>query len=61
MIDVEKGQQNEINIDDLVNVILNYERRELDSDKMIEYIKKEYSWFRVADLLYDYFLELCAG
>ena len=34
--------------------------RELESDKMIEYIKTEYSWFRVADLLYDYFLELCA-
>jgi glycosyltransferase involved in cell wall biosynthesis len=59
IVDVEKGQQNEINIDDLVNVILNYEKRELESDKMIEYIKKEYSWFRVADLLYDYFLE-CA-
>ena len=36
VIDVEKGKQNEINIDDLVNVILNYKKRELEPDKMIE-------------------------
>lgn len=61
VIDNENGKINEIKIDDLIGVVLSFQKgeRERDSTQMIEYIKREYSWFKVADLLYEYFLE-CA-
>jgi glycosyltransferase involved in cell wall biosynthesis len=60
-VDVENGKVNEINIDDLINTVLSFKKgeHETDSTQMIEHIEREYSWFKVADLLYEYFLE-CA-
>lgn len=55
----ENGKINEIKIADLINVVLSFQKRARDSTQMLEYIKREYSWFKVADLLYEYFLE-CA-
>jgi glycosyltransferase involved in cell wall biosynthesis len=57
VIDVEQGKINEINIDDLIGVVLSFKKGEPDSEQMIEHIKQQYSWFKVADLLYEYFLE----
>jgi hypothetical protein len=61
VIDNENGKVNEIKIDDLMNVVLSFKKlgQGLDSAQMVEYIKQKYSWFNVADLLYEYFLE-CA-
>ena len=48
---------NHIEEADLITAILSVDTRlELDPTKMIEYISKDYSWTRVADLLYEYFL-----
>jgi len=59
VIDNENGKVNEIKIDDLISTVLSFKKGEPDSTQMIEYIKQQYSWFKVADLLYEYFLE-CA-
>ena len=48
---------NHIEEADFISAILSVDTRlELDPTKMIEYISKDYSWTRVADLLYEYFL-----
>lgn len=57
VVDMEHGKKNDIKIDDLINVVLSFKKRELDATRITEYITHEYSWFKVADLLYDYFLE----
>jgi glycosyltransferase involved in cell wall biosynthesis len=59
VIDHENGKVNEIKIDDLISAVLSFKKGEPNSTQMIEYIKQQYSWFKVADLLYEYFLE-CA-
>lgn len=59
VIDHENGKVNEIKIDDLISTALSFKKGEPDSRQMVEYIAREYSWFKVADLLYEYFLE-CA-
>jgi glycosyltransferase involved in cell wall biosynthesis len=60
VVDVELGKANEIKIDDLIGVVLSFKKGERVPYQMIEHIKHEYSWFKVADQLYEYFL-LCAG
>ena len=48
---------NHIEEADLISAILSVDTQlELDPTVMIEYISKDYSWNRVADLLYEYFL-----
>ena len=48
---------NHIEEADLISSILSVDTKlELDPTKMIGYISKDYSWNRVADLLYEYFL-----
>jgi glycosyltransferase involved in cell wall biosynthesis len=59
IVDMELGKVNEINVDDLIDVVLSFKKGEHDHHQMVEYIAREYSWYKVADLLYDYFLE-CA-
>ena len=59
IIYAELGKSNKIEIDDVINVVLSFNKRERDTTQMVEYIKMEYSWEKVADLLYDYFLFMC--
>lgn len=59
IIYAELGKSNKIEIDDVINVVLSFNKRERDTTQMVEYIKREYSWTKVADLLYDYFLFMC--
>jgi glycosyltransferase involved in cell wall biosynthesis len=48
---------NHIEEADLISAILSVDTlSDLDPTRMIEYISKSYSWNRVADLLYEYFL-----
>ncbi|MFY7728193.1 MAG: glycosyltransferase [Flavobacterium sp.] len=48
---------NHIEETDLIAAILSVDTRiNLDPTRMIEYISKDYSWTRAADLLYEYFL-----
>jgi glycosyltransferase involved in cell wall biosynthesis len=57
IVDMELGKVNDINTDDLIKVVLSFTKRERYAVRMVEYINHEYSWFKVVDLLYDYFLE----
>jgi glycosyltransferase involved in cell wall biosynthesis len=57
VVDIGNGKANEINVDDLIGVVLSFNKRERDASRMVEYIHREYSWSKVADLLYEYFLE----
>jgi len=57
IVDMELGKTNEIKIDDLINVVLSFQKGERDPARMVQYIACEYSWHKVADLLYEYFLE----
>lgn len=48
---------NQIEEADLISAILSIDTRtNLDPTRMIEYISKDHSWSRAADLLYEYFL-----
>jgi hypothetical protein len=48
---------NHIEESDLISAILSVDtRKNVDPTKMIEYISKDYSWSKAADLLYEYFL-----
>jgi glycosyltransferase involved in cell wall biosynthesis len=48
---------NQIEDTDLIAAILSIDiRPKLDPTRMIEYISKNYSWSKTADLLYEYFL-----
>lgn len=59
IVDVELGKVNEIKVDDLTNVVLSFQKgeRNRNPEQMVEHIAREYSWFKVADLLYEYLLE----
>ena len=57
IVDMELGKVNEINVDDLIGVVLSFHKRERDPAQMVQHINHEYSWHKVADLLYEYFLE----
>jgi glycosyltransferase involved in cell wall biosynthesis len=57
IVDMELGKTNEIKVDDLINVVLSFQKGERDPARMVQYIACEYSWHKVADLLYEYFLE----
>jgi len=57
IVDMELGKTNEIKVDDLINVVLLFQKGERDPAQMVQYIACEYSWHKVADLLYEYFLE----
>ena len=59
VVDIENGKVNEIKTDDLIDVVLSFNKRERNATRMLEHINREYSWFKVADLLYEYLLE-CA-
>jgi len=59
VIDIEVGKSNQIEIIDLINVVLSFNKRERDYSQMVEYIHNQYSWYKVVDLLYEYLLE-CA-
>ena len=62
VIDVgNEKKQNDIQIQDLLNCIVNNEKdiknwsfREMEYDRMKQYINKKYSWDYVSELLYDY-------
>ena len=56
--------QNQIKVNDLVKTLLENESRfktqksEETYNLMRNYIDKEYSWFKVSELLYDYFNDI---
>ncbi len=61
----EQGmQQNNILIDNLLDVILsneeNFKKIKDDSiyDKMIHYIQRNYSWYKIGEQLYNYFIDI---
>jgi glycosyltransferase involved in cell wall biosynthesis len=69
VIDVGNGlQQNEITMESLLNTLLQNEERikmirsnRLENKKMNVFIKNNYSWAKVSELLYDYFMYIIKG
>jgi glycosyltransferase involved in cell wall biosynthesis len=69
VINVGNGlQQNEITMESLLNTLLQNEERikmirsnRLENKKMNVFIKNNYSWVKVSELLYDYFMYIIKG
>lgn len=59
VIKLEDGKmQNNMFISDLINILIENEtnlKKEKDNSLMFEFIKENYSWYKVSDLLFDYF------